>query len=104
MRSVRGLLVFATLAVGAATACSSDSTTDPFAPQGLALTLSPAADTVFVSDSLVLTAGVSLSLSATSFGNPVQTPSGVEWSSSNPDVAVVDETGKVTPIGFGTTT
>jgi uncharacterized protein YjdB len=44
-----------------------------------------------------------LSLSATSLGRPVQAPTGVEWTSSNPSVASVTD-GVVTAIAPGTAT
>jgi alpha-tubulin suppressor-like RCC1 family protein len=104
MRSVRRLLILSVLTASTVVACSSDSTTDPFAPPGLALSLSPTVDTVFVNDSIAAANAGVLTLSATSLGSAVQTPAGVEWTSSDPTVAVVGPGGKVTPVGLGTTT
>jgi hypothetical protein len=93
----------AALFASAAFACSSDSITDPFAPMGLELTLSPAADTIFVADTIASSLGTRLTLSATSFGQPVSAPTGVEWTSSQPNIAVVDSTGGVRPVAVGST-
>jgi hypothetical protein len=84
--------------------CSSDSTTNSFAPLGLELSLSPSVDTIFVSDTILATTTAPLSLSATSFGRLVQTPEGVEWTTSDPSVATVSSAGVVTPHSIGTTT
>ena len=104
MRSVRLLIVATTIAASAGIACSGDSLTDVNAPLGLELTLAPAVDTIIVTDSIQSTDRVALHLSATSFGMPVQTPAGVEWTSQSPSIAVVDSTGVVRPTGFGSTT
>lgn len=104
MRSVRLLIVATTIAASAGIACSGDSLTDVNAPLGLELTLAPAVDTIIVTDSIRSTDRVALQLSATSFGMPVQTPAGVEWTSQSPSIAVVDSTGVVRPTGFGSTT
>lgn len=104
MRSVRLLIIATTVAVSAGIACSGDSLTDVNAPLGLELTLLPPVDTIIVTDSIRSTDRSALQLSATSFGLPVQTPAGVEWTSQNPNIAVVDTTGVVRPTGFGTTT
>ena len=64
MRSVRRLLILATLATGVVAACSRD-TTDPFAPLALALTVAPSVDTIFVSDSIVGADAKKLAVSAT---------------------------------------
>jgi uncharacterized protein YjdB len=85
-------------------ACSSDSLTDPFAPPGLALRLTPTVETIFVGGTTQNASSVVLTLSATSMGRSVTTPRGVEWTSSNPSVAVVDSTGVVTAVSLGTTT
>ena len=101
-RLVPGLGIAAVL-LAIALACSSDSVTDPKAPPGLALALSPRADTIYISDSLGTADTAQLALSATSFGHPVTTPVGVEWSSSNAAVAVVDAQGVVHARTPGTT-
>ena len=91
------------LLVASALACSGDNVTDISAPMGLALQLTPAVDTAFLTDSGVSTP-VHLTLSATSLGLPVQTPHGVEWTIADPTIAVVDSTGSVSPVSIGTTT
>lgn len=90
------------LLVAGGLACSSD-VTDIAAPMGLSLQLTPAVDTVFLTDSGVPTP-VHPTLSATSFGQPVQTPHGVKWTVADPTIAVVDSTGGVLPVKLGTTT
>src|SRR4051794_21268361 len=96
MRSVRRLLSLSLLTTGAVVACSSDSTTNGFAPLALSLSLSPNVDTVFVADTIGAGTARTLSLSAQSLGHAVQTPTGVEWSSSDESVAVVSASGIVT--------
>lgn len=96
-------LTAAAFLVGGGLACSSDNVTDIAAPMGLSLQLAPGVDTVFLTDSGVPTP-VHLTLTATSFGQPVQTPHGVEWTTSDPTIAAVDSTGGVLPVGVGTTT
>ena len=103
MRSVRRLLILSVLATSAVAACSGDSTTDPFAPMALELSLSPAVDTILVLDSIPTTAPKKLALAASSLGHGIQTPSGVEWTSSDPNVADVDSTGTVRPRSIGST-
>ena len=104
MRSVRRLLAFSALGASMVAGCSSDSTTNSFAPLALSLSLSPSVDTIFVSDTIFATNTGSLSLSAASLGRLVQTPAGVEWTSSDPAVATVSATGVITPHSMGTTT
>ena len=103
MRSARLLIAASVLVVAAGLACSSDSLTDPNAPFALALKLTPTIDTIFVGDTISKAKPVTLTLSATSLGRPVQTPKGVEWTSSNPAVATVSGDGVVSAIGVGTT-
>lgn len=93
----------AALVLTCSVACSSDNVTDIAAPMGLALQLTPSVDTVFLTDSAAA-APVHLTLSATSFGQPVQTPKGVEWTIADPAVAIVDSTGGVRAVALGTTT
>ena len=90
------------LLLTAGLACTSD-VTDPFAPMGLSLQFNPSVDTVFLTDS-GLVSPVHLPLSATSFGQPVPTPKGVEWTIADTTIAVVDSTGGVRAIRLGTTT
>ena len=94
----------AALLMGTALACSSDNVTDFSAPPALALELTPAVDTIFVTDSAGFATREQLTLTATSFNLPVATPSGVEWSTDNAAVAVVDSAGGVHPTGVGTAT
>jgi Bacterial Ig-like domain (group 2). len=104
MRHARSFFVASIFVIAAGLACSSDSLTDPNAPPGLTLKLSPAADTMFVGDSTVTTEPVQLILTATSIGLPVQAPTGVAWTSANPLVATVSATGLVSAVAIGTTT
>jgi uncharacterized protein YjdB len=103
MRVTRSVLA-KMLVVATCIACSGDTLTDPFAPPGLRLTLSPSAATLFVGGTIPTTNSVALTLSATSMGRSVTAPKGVEWTSSNPSVAVVDSAGVVTAVSLGTTT
>jgi len=103
MRSARLLIAAGVLVIGAGVACSSDSLTDPNAPPGLTLKLSPSVLTIFVTTTMPTATPVALTLAATSLGRPVQAPKGVEWTSSNTSVAVVTD-GIVSAIGPGTTT
>jgi uncharacterized protein YjdB len=104
MRHARSFIVASIFVIAAGLACSSDSLTDPNAPPGLSLKLSPSADTMFIGDSTVTTAPVQLILTATSIGLPVQAPTGVVWTSANPLVATVSATGLVSAVAIGTTT
>jgi hypothetical protein len=103
MRAGRSILAKLVI-VATCIACSGDSLTDPFAPPGLALTLTPTVETIFIGGTAQNGSSAALTLSATSMGRSVSTPSGVEWTSSNPSVAVVDSTGVVTAVSLGTTT
>jgi alpha-tubulin suppressor-like RCC1 family protein len=103
MRSVRRLLILATLATGVVAACSRD-TTDPFAPLALALTVAPSVDTIFVSDSIVGADAKKLTVSATTLGRPIPTPTGLEWTTSDPTVVAVGSDGTVRALSVGTAT
>jgi hypothetical protein len=89
--------------LSAVISCSSDSVTDIGAPPALRLQLTPAVDTIFVSDSFSV-ATTRFTLLATSFDRPVQTPKGVEWTIGNSSVATVDSTGAVHAVALGSTT
>ena len=102
MRLITSRLASAAL-LTAVVSCSSDSVTDISAPPALRLQLTPAVDTIFVSDSFAV-ATTRFTLTATSFDRPVQTPRGVEWTIDNPSVATVDSTGAVHAVALGTTT
>ena len=102
MQFAKRLMSAAFLFVVAGVACSDDELTDPFAPKGLELSLSPAVDTVFLSTTVI--DQTKLSLSATSFGISVTPPKGVEWSVADPSIATVDSTGTVRPVRLGSTT
>ncbi|MGE5101534.1 MAG: Ig-like domain-containing protein [Deltaproteobacteria bacterium] len=104
MPSARLFIAAGALVAGVSLACSSDSLTDSNAPPGLALKLAPSIDTIFIADTITSANSVALSLSATSLGRSVTTPTGVEWSSSDPGVAVVSPSGVVTPVAIGATT
>jgi uncharacterized protein YjdB len=103
MRAARSVLAKFVIAA-TCIACSGDSLTDPFAPPGLALTLTPAVKTLVIGGTTQIGSSFAFTLSATSMGRLVTTPRGVEWTSSDPSVAVVDSTGVVTAVSLGTTT
>ena len=102
MRSARLFISAGLLVVGAGLACSNDSMTDFNAPFALGLKLTPSLDTIFVTNTVATAPPLVLTLSATSMTLPVQTPQGVEWTSSNPAVAVVTD-GIVHAAGTGKT-
>ena len=104
MGSVRQLLTLSTLAAVGLAAGSSDDTTNSFAPLGLSLSLTPGLDTIFVADTLSAANAAQLSVTASSLGHPVSTPAGVEWKSSDPNVASVSTAGVVTARGLGSAT
>jgi hypothetical protein len=104
MKSVKRLMSAAVLAVVAGVACSSDEPTNPFAPMGLELFLTPAVDTIFISGAIKPGDQIKLSLSATSFGLTVTPPKGVEWTVADASIATVDSTGTVRPVRLGSTT
>ena len=103
MRSIGRLMTVVTFATGGLAACAAD-TTDPFAPFGLELALTPTVDTIFVADTLTGANSSQLKLSATSFGSAVTTPTGVEWTSSDPSIATVSSSGVVLARGLGSVT
>src|SRR3954466_10815807 len=94
MRFVRRLLTLSTLAA-TGLACSSSDTTNSFAPLGLSLSLTPSVDTIFVADTLSGANAAQLAISASSLGHPVSTPAGIEWTSSDANVATVTAGGVV---------
>jgi hypothetical protein len=99
MRAHPLTLALLALSVG----CSDDRLTDPLAPPGLALTLAPSTDTLYVDDALATGTSVQLVVSATSRGDPVAVPPGRVFASADPAVAVVDSTsGVVTAVAPGT--
>lgn len=80
---------------------SSDSPTDPGPPQGLSVTLSPAADTLWIGETVGFTA-----TAQDADGNPVASAD-LSWMSSDPAVATVeieDDSVSVRAIGEGTAT
>jgi len=103
MRSIGRVITVVALAAGGLAACS-DDTTNPFAPFGLELSLTPSVDTIFVADTLTGANTAQLKVSATSFGSAVTTPTGIEWTSSDPSVAIVNSSGVILAQGLGTTT
>jgi xanthine/uracil permease len=102
MRSARLFIGTGLLVAGAGLACSSDTLTDVNAPFALSLELTPSVDTIFVTNTIATATPVVLVLSAESLGRLVATPKIVEWTSSNPAVAVVTN-GVVRAVGTGTT-
>jgi alpha-tubulin suppressor-like RCC1 family protein len=103
MRFVRPLLTLSAFATTFLAACSSD-TTNAFAPLGLSLSVTPGTDTILVADTLSPANSAQLKVSATSLGNTVTTPTGIEWSSSNPGVASVSSAGVVLAQSIGSAT
>lgn len=65
-------------------------------------TVTNAAQSISLPSSLTVARGASAQLSATT--SPTVTSSTVTWSSANPSVATVDETGRVTGVSLGETT
>jgi hypothetical protein len=70
----------------------------------LSLELNPSATTILVSDTITAANAVKLTLSAKAVNAPIQTPKGVEWTSSDTAVAIVDSLGTVKPRRVGTAT
>jgi hypothetical protein len=89
-------------------ACAGDledaSVTNPFIPPALRLEITPAVDTLFLSDTATLLDRRPLAVSAFSVNLPITTPSGVVFSSLTPGVVSVDTLGFVGPVAFGTGT
>ena|SRR5215831_7346091 len=105
MLSPRRLLIGLALPFAAALlGCPSDNDlTDPFAPMDLAIQVSPSQVTITISDSVTASANTQLLLSATSLGFPVVTPH-ARWTTSNPNVALVDSSGRVRALSPGVAT
>jgi hypothetical protein len=99
MRISIALVACLALAVG----CSDDSITDPSAPMGLELTLTPAVDTIFLATDPGAPRTTTLNPSATVHGTAVPMPMHV-FESADEAVATVDENGVVTAQSVGTTT
>lgn len=81
-----------------------DSVTNPFIPPALRLQITPAVDTLFLSDTAVLLDRRKLDVAAFSVNFPITTPSGVVFSSLTPNVVNVDTIGFVAPVSIGTGT
>ncbi len=81
-----------------------ESVTNPFIPPALRLEITPAVDTLFLSDTAVLLDRRPLSVAAFSVNFPIATPSGVVFSSLTPGVVSVDTIGIVAPVSLGTGT
>lgn len=81
-----------------------DSVTNPRIPPALRLEITPAVETLFVSDTAVLLDRRKLAVSAFSVNFPIVTPSGVVFSSQTPNVVSVDTLGLVAPVSVGTGT
>lgn len=91
LRSLATLGVAAGVLCAVAPACSSsDSETDPLAPLSLQLSLLPATDTIFITDTLTGAETVQLVASAIVQGQSVPTPPGRVFASQDPLVATVD--------------
>jgi uncharacterized protein YjdB len=96
MRFPKRLLIGLALPCSAALlACPNDNDlTDPFAPMNLSIQVSPSQVTIAISDSVTASANTQLILRATSLGFPVVAPH-ARWTTSNPNVALVDSSGRV---------
>jgi len=81
-----------------------ESVTNPFIPPALRLEITPAVDTLFLSDTSVLLDRRQLIVDAFSVNFPIATPSGVVFSSLTPSVVSVDTVGFVAPVSLGTGT
>jgi uncharacterized protein YjdB len=105
-RNILRILALSALLIG----CSSDSDNDgdpitnPFLPPAFRLQITPAVDTLFLSDTAVLLDRRQLSVSAFSVNLPIATPSGLVFSSLTPSVVSVDTIGFVAPVALGTGT
>ncbi|HSU95987.1 MAG TPA: Ig-like domain-containing protein [Gemmatimonadaceae bacterium] len=84
-------------------ACSSDTVTDPNTPIGLQLSLSPATDTIFITDTLTGAETVQLSVAAVSQSRSIAVPTGRVFESQSPAIAAVDSvSGLVHALSVGT--
>ena len=105
MRLPRRLLIGLALPCAAALlACpNEDDLTDPFAPMDLVTQVAPTAVQLLVSDTVTVSNNTQLQLRATSLGFPVVTPH-ARWTTSNPNVALVDSSGRVQALRIGVAT
>jgi uncharacterized protein YjdB len=105
MRLPRRLLIGLALPCAAALlACpSDDDLTDPFAPMDLVIQVAPAQVQLLISDSVTASDNTQLQLRATSLGFPVLPPH-ARWTTSNPNVALVDSSGRVHALRLGVAT
>jgi alpha-tubulin suppressor-like RCC1 family protein/uncharacterized protein YjdB len=84
-------------------ACSADTVTDPNTPIGLQLSLTPATDTIFITDTLTGAETVQLSVAAVSQSRSIPVPTGRVFESQSPTIASVDSvTGLVHALSVGT--
>jgi len=105
MRLPRRFLIGLALPCTAALlACpSDDDLTDPFAPMDLTIQLAPAQVQLLISDTVTASDNTQLQLRATSLGFPVLPPH-ARWTTSNPNVALVDSSGRVQALRLGVAT
>lgn len=105
MRLPRRFLIGLALPCAAALlACpSDDDLTDPFAPMDLTIQLAPAQVQLLISDTVTASDNTQLQLRATSLGFPVLPPH-ARWTTSNPNVALVDSSGRVQALRLGVAT
>jgi uncharacterized protein YjdB len=105
MRLPRRFLIGLALPCAAALlACpNEDDLTDPFAPMDLVIQVAPTAVQLLVSDTVTVSNNTQLQLRATSLGFPVVTPH-ARWTTSNPNVALVDSSGRVQALRIGVAT
>ncbi len=105
MRLPRRFLIGLALPCAAALlACpSDDDLTDPFAPMDLVIQLAPAQVQLLISDTVTASNNTQLQLRATSLGFPVLPPH-ARWTTSNPNVALVDSSGRVQALRLGVAT
>src|SRR5688572_17868972 len=104
---MRHAVLIGAICIVGTTACSEEtgpniSGGDPLSI--MRVSVSPSLDTLFVADTLRPTDRRQMTADVIGrLGTPIAGAK-VLWSSSNPEVAIVDEGGMVTPTGYGTTT
>jgi alpha-tubulin suppressor-like RCC1 family protein len=101
----RTLWSFVAVAAGAfALACSNGDNISGIDPFTIAkIDLAPKRDTIFVADTISAAPPLQMQAAVELKTGAVRSDVKLVWKSSNPDVAVVDENGVVTPTGLGTT-
>jgi len=82
---------------------SDDDLTDPFAPMDLSIQIIPSEVQIIITDTVTASNNTHLDLIATSLGFRVLTPRAA-WTTSNPNVALVDSSGRVQALRLGQST